>query len=271
MLLIVARAFEDDSVPHIADSVDAHRDVDTMLYELTFADLDILERRLARVAEGFKSAKPAQRDALARERDTLARVKADLEAGVHIRNQALTPDETRLLSGFQLLTAKPLVAAVNVGEDQLADIPSIEARLADEVQTARVRTAALCGSLEMELAQMDAAEEGEFRASLGVAGESGLERLIRLCYEALDLISFMTVGEDEVRAWPIVKGTPAIKAAGKIHTDLERGFIRGEVVTYADMVRCRTLAEARKDGVLRQEGKGYIVQDGDIMHVLFNV
>ena len=271
VLLIVARAFEDDSVPHIADSVDAHRDVDTMLYELTFADLDILERRLARVAEGFKSAKPAQRDALTRERDTLARVKSELEAGVHIRDQALTPDETRLLSGFQLLTAKPLVAAVNVGEDQLEAIPAIEARLAAEVQTARVRTAALCGSLEMELAQMDAAEEQEFRASLGVSGESGLERMIRLCYEALDLISFMTVGDDEVRAWPIVKGTPAIKAAGKIHTDLERGFIRGEVVAYADMVRCRTLAVARKDGVLRQEGKGYIVQDGDIMHVLFNV
>ena len=271
VLLIVARAFEDDSVPHIADSVDAHRDVDTMLYELTFADLDILERRLARVAEGFKSAKPAQRDALTKERDTLARVKSELEAGVHIRDQALAQDETRLLSGFQLLTAKPLVAAVNVGEDQLGDIPSIEARLAAEVQTPRVRTAALCGSLEMELAQMDAAEEGEFRASLGVAGESGLERMIRLCYEALDLISFMTVGDDEVRAWPIIKGTPAIKAAGKIHTDLERGFIRGEVVTYDDMVRCRTLAEARKDGVLRQEGKGYIVQDGDIMHVLFNV
>lgn len=270
-LLIVARAFENAAVPHIADSIDAHRDIDTMLFELTFADLDILERRLMRLAEGFKSAKAAQRATLNAERDTLARVKDGLETGVHIRDQALSADELRLLSGFQLLTAKPLVVVVNVGEDQLDQIPGVEERLAADVQTARVRTAALCGSLEMELAQMDAAEEQEFRASLGVVGETGLSRMIRLCYEALDLISFLTVGDDEVRAWPIASGTSAIKAAGKIHTDLERGFIRGEVVAYEDMARCRTLAEARRNGVLRQEGKNYIVQDGDIMHVLFNV
>ena len=270
-ILMVARAFDDPSVPHVADSIDAFRDIDTLLFELTISDLDILERRLARVAEGFKSAKAAERDALNKEQATLTRVKDELEAGVHVRDQSLTVDELRLLSGFQMLTAKPLVVVVNVGEDNLDDIPAIETRLADEVQTQRIRTAALCGKLEMELAQMDAEDEQEFRESLGVVGESGLSRVVNLCYEALDLISFMTVGDDEVRAWSITRGTPAVKAAGKIHTDLERGFIRGEVVTFANMVACRTLAEARKNGMLRQEGKNYTVQDGDIMHVLFNV
>ena len=270
-LLIVARAFHDPSVPHPADSVDAYRDIDTLLFELTISDLDILERRLARVAEGFKSAKTADRDALNKERATLSRVQADLEAGIHLRDQSLTNDELRLLSGFQMLTAKPLVIVVNIGEDQLDDTHAIEARLADEVETQKVRAAALCGKLEMELAQMDPDDEQEFRESLGIVGESGLSRLINLCYEALDLISFLTVGEDEVRAWPIRRGTPALKAAGRIHSDLERGFIRGEVITYDNMVACRTLAQARKNGMLRQEGKNYIVQDGDIMHVLFNV
>jgi ribosome-binding ATPase YchF (GTP1/OBG family) len=245
-ILMVARAFEDPAVPHVADSIDAFRDIDTLLFELTISDLDILERRLQRVTESFKGAKTAERDGLNKEHETLSRVRDSLEAGVHVRDQSLT-------------------------EDQLDDISAIESRLADEVQTARIRTASLCGKLEMELAQMDAEEENEFRESLGVAGESGLNRVINLCYAALDLISFITVGDVEVRAWPITRGTSALKAAGQIHSDIERGFIRGEVVTYENMVSCRTLAEARKNGVLRQEGKGYIVQDGDIMHVLFNV
>ena len=270
-ILMVARAFEDPSVPHVADSIDAFRDIETLLFELTISDLDILERRLQRVAEGFKGAKAAERDALNREQALLSRVTDDLEAGVHVRDQALNEDELRLLSGFQMLTSKPLIVVVNVGEELLNEIPAIEARLADEVQTERIRTAALCGTLEMELAQMDTEDEREFRESLGVVGESGLSRMINLCYEALDLISFLTVGDVEVRAWPITRGTPAVKAAGQIHTDMERGFIRGEVVTYENMVECRTLAEARRNGMLRQEGKNYVVQDGDIMHVLFNV
>ncbi len=270
-ILMVARAFDDPSVPHVADSIDAFRDIETLLFELTISDLDILERRLQRVAEGFKGAKTAERDALNKEQTILTRVSDDLEAGVHVRDQSLTEDELRLLSGFQMLTAKPLVVVVNVGEDQLDDIPPIEARLTDEVQTERIRTAALCGNLEMELAQMDSEDEQEFRESLGVVGESGLSRVINLCYEALDLISFLTVGDVEVRAWPVTRGTSALKAAGQIHSDMERGFIRGEVVTYDNLVSCRTLAEARKSGVLRQEGKNYIVQDGDILHVLFNV
>ena len=270
-ILMVARSFEDPSVPHINDSIDAFRDIETLLFELTISDLDILERRLQRVADGFKGAKAAERDALNKEQELLSCVRDELEVGVQVRDQSLTDDELRLLSGFQMLTAKPLIVVVNVGEGQLDGIPAIEARLKAEVETDRIRTVALCGKLEMELAQMDADDEQEFRESLGVVDESGLSRVINLCYEALDLISFLTVGDVEVRAWPITRGTSAVKAAGQIHTDMERGFIRGEVVTYENMVSCRTLAEARKNGVLRQEGKNYILQDGDIMHVLFNV
>ena len=272
-LLIVARAFEDPSVVHVSESLDAFRDIDSMLYELTFADLEILERRLSRVADGFKGARGSERDALTREQTTLDRIKSELEDGTHVRDQSVTEDEERLLSGFQLLTSKPLIVVVNAGEDQLDQIPDMEARLASEVGGANIKTAALCGKLEMELSQMgqNEEEETEFRATMGVAGESGLNRMIILSYSALNLISFLTVGEDECRAWPITRGMHAQKAAGKIHTDLERGFIRGEVVTYDDLCSCGTLAEARKMGVLRQEGKTYTVQDGDVMNILFNV
>lgn len=272
-ILIVARAFEDPSVPHVAESIDAFRDIDNMLYELTFADLEILERRLKRVDDSFKGARGTERDALTKEQATLERIKAELESGVHVRDQIVTEDEKRLLSGFQLLTSKPLIVVVNAGEDQLDQIADMETRLATEVEGSNIKTAALCGKVEMELAQMgqDAEEEADFRATMGVTGESGLNRMISLSYSALNLISFLTVGEDECRAWPITKGMAAQQAAGKIHTDLERGFIRGEVMTYDDLCSCRTLAEVRKRGLLRQEGKTYTVQDGDIMNILFNV
>jgi ribosome-binding ATPase YchF (GTP1/OBG family) len=159
---------------------------------------------------------------------------------------------------------------VNIGENQLDEADDLEKQSAPAVSGDAVRVAVLCGQLEMDLAQMDANDEAEFRESLG-AGESGLGRMIQLSYDVVGLISFLTVGEDEVRAWEVREGTPAQKAAGKIHTDLERGFIRAEVVPYDDLIECGSLAAARKRGVLRQEGKEYIVKDGDIMHVLFNV
>ncbi len=269
-LLIVARAFDDPSVSHVSNSIDPLRDIETMLYELAFSDLEILERRIARIADGFKGARGTERDALTKEQSLIERLKARLEEGVPIREQPLTSDEERMLVGFRFLTAKPLIVVVNVGEDQIPDIPSFEKRLTDQVSAPRVRATALCGKLEMELAQMDEADETEFREYLG-AGESGLNRMIRLSYDVLDLVTFLTVGEDEVRAWPIAKGTPAVKAAGKIHSDLERGFIRAEVVKYDDLVRCGSEAEAKRNGVLRQEGKTYVVNDGDVLHILFNV
>lgn len=269
-LLIVARAFQDPSVPHVLDSIDPYRDLETMLYELAFADIDIIDRRLTKLAEGLKSARTTEKEAVVKEQALLNSLKADLESGVPIRERNLEPDMDKLISGFQLLTSKPVILVVNVGEDQLGEISEIETKLTAEHTGPTVRTAALCGKLEMELAQMSSEDEEEFRTSLG-AGESGLNRMIRLSYDVLGLITFFTVGEDEDRAWTVARGTTALNGAGKIHTDLERGFIRAEVVKYEDLVECGGLVEAKRKGVLRQEGKTYEIKDGDIMHVLFNV
>ena len=269
-LLLVARSFEDPSVTHVYQGIDAFRDVETMLYELVFADLQILERRLTRLEESFKGAKAPEREALTKEQSLLARLKADLEAGTALRDQSLSTDESRALEGFQLLTAKPLLVVVNVGESELSGVPSVEARLAPAFDGPRVRTAALCGTLEMELAQMESAEEREYRESLG-AGDSGLERTIGLSYDAADLTTFFTGNPNEVRAWAVTRGDTALKAAGRIHSDFERGFIRAEVVTFENLAEAGSVAEARRRGVLRQEGKTYVVQDGDVINVLFNV
>ncbi|MBI3742866.1 MAG: redox-regulated ATPase YchF, partial [Chloroflexi bacterium] len=175
-----------------------------------------------------------------------------------------------LLANYQVLTAKPLLVVLNVDENQLAEGEKLEKELALKVQGPLVRGAVIAGKLESELGQMDEAEEREFRESLK-AGESGLARMLRCSYEVLGLISFFTVGPDECKAWTIASGTPAVKAAGKIHSDIERGFIRGEVVSYDDMVACGTLVEAKKRGLLRLEGKTYVVKDGDIINFLFSV
>lgn len=270
-LLLVVRAFDNPAVPHILDSIDPSRDIENLMYELTFVDLEILDRRISRISDGLKSAGGTDREILNREMQFLHTLKSELEQGTHIRDRAMSEAESRLLSGFQLLTGKPLIVVVNVDEEQLGEVSQIESELDNEVAGDKVRVAVLCGELEMDLAQMDETEDMEFRESLGIVLESGLKKMIRLSYSVLDLISFLTVGEDEVRAWPITRGTVAQKAAGKIHTDLERGFIRGEVVSYKDLRECGSLSDARKKGLLRQEGKEYVVRDGDIMHVLFNI
>ena len=269
-LFLVVRAFEDPSVAHVTGSVDPFRDVETMEYELVFSDLEILERRLGRVAEQFKGAKAPEREALNSEQALLSRLKEALEAGTPIRDQSLQQDERRQISGFQLLTAKPLIVVANVGEDQLPEPAAIEQRLSSQLAGSRVRATALCGKLEMELSQMEPSEEQEFRQSLELA-ESGLERMVRLSHDVSEVITFFTGNANEVRAWTIPEGTTALKAAGGVHSDMERGFIRAEVVKFDELQRCGSVAEARKQGVLRQEGKGYEVQEGDVINVLFNV
>ena len=269
-LAIVARGFEDPSVPDGGDGVDAFRDIETMLYELTFADLDILDRRIDRIDQNSKRTRSGDRDALIRERALMSVLKEGLESGVRIRNQKLSPDEHRRVNEFQFLTDKPLIIVVNTGEDQAVDVDQIQVRLDSEVAEDGVLTAVLVGSLEMELGQMSPEEETEFRESLGI-GESGLDRMVRLSYEALDRITFFTGGPKDVRAWTITNGDSAQRAAGAIHSDMERGFIRAEVVAYDDLVKFGSEGESRKHGVLRQEGKDYVVSDGDVVHVLFNV
>jgi len=269
-LVIVARSFEDPSVPDGGDGVDAFRDIETMLYELTFADLEILERRIERIDQNNKGARAGDRDALVRERALMSSLKDGLESGVPVRKQNLSPDESKRVNEFQFLTAKPVIVMVNAGEDQVDEIDGIQERLDSEIAEDDVLTAVLVGSLEMELGQMSAEDEAEFRESLAV-GESGLDRMVRLSYQALDQITFFTGGPKEVRAWTITNGDSAERAAGVIHSDMERGFIRAEVVTYEDLARYGSEAESRRQGVLRQEGKTYAVRDGDVVHVLFNV
>lgn len=269
-LLVVARAFDDPSVSHVEYSIDHMRDVETMLLELSFADVEVLDRRLARLAEGSKGAQAPERQAIASETSLLERLRSALDAGAPVRDQTLSQDEARLLEGFQLLTAKPVIVMVNAGESQMAGAAEMEEQLASAFEAARVRTAVVCGLLEMELAQMEPPEEKEFRESLGL-GESGLDRMIRLSHDVGDLITFFTGNANEVRAWTIPRETAAVQAAGKVHSDFERGFIRAEVVPFDELAACGSLAEARKRGVLRQEGKSYLVQDGDVVNVLFNV
>jgi GTP-binding protein YchF len=269
-LVAVVRAFEDPSVIHPDGSIDPGRDAATMNLELTFSDLAIIERRLERLENQLKAAKPAERQAYQREKDLLARFKASLEEEKPVRDMDLGEADLRAISNFQFLSAKPLLIAVNIGEEQLERAAALESDLNAVCRTPRCRVSAFCGKLEAELARMDENEAAEFRADYGLT-ESGLARAVRLSYEISDMISFFTVGEDECRAWPIRRGTTAQKAAGKIHSDLEKGFIRAETISYDNLVRCGSLAEGRKQGVLRQEGKEYLVQDGDVLNILFNV
>ena len=269
-LMVVARVFEDPSVPHVADSIDPLRDVKNMLSELAFSDLQILERRLTRLDEQFKGTKAPERDALNKEQALLNGLKADLEGGVLVRDQSFSADDARLLEGFQLLTAKPLMVVVNVDESQVSGPSWSETGLSPLVTGPRVRAAALCGKLEMELVQMESAEEQEFRESLEL-GESGLNRMINLSHDVLGLITFFTGNPNDVRAWTVPEGTTAVKAAGKIHSDFERGFIRAEVVGFDNLAQCGSIADARRQGVLRQEGKNYVVTEGDVINILFNV
>jgi len=269
-LLLVVRAFNDPSVPHPQTTIDPFRDLDTMNMELAFSDMAILERRVKRLDDTLKGAKTQERDAAIKEKAILERIKAELENGTPIREQKTSPSELPLLENYKFLTAKPLLVALNIDEDQLPQSAKLEQEMAARLKSQQTLAVVLAGKLEAELAQMQGEEEEEFRKSLG-AGESGLSRMLRLSYQLLGLIAFFTVGEDECRAWTITRGDEALKAAGKIHSDIERGFIRAEVIAYDDLIACGSLAEGRKKGLLRQEGKAYVVKDGDIAHFLFNV
>ena len=269
-LINVVRAFTDESIPHIEGSLDVDRDIDTTNLELAFSDLAIIEKRLERIKVSLKGAKPPERQGLLREEELLMKVKADLEKDIPVRELKLTTDEARTITNYQFLTAKPLLIVVNIGEEQLPQAASLEAELDSHYSQPNCRIIALCGKLEMELTQLDNSAAEGFRAEFGIR-ESGLDRIIKLSYELLGLISFFTIASGEVKAWSIQNGTNALKAAGKIHSDMERGFIRAAVISYDDLVKCGSVAEARKRGLLRLEGKEYIVQDGDVITFLFNV
>ncbi len=269
-LINVVRAFTDEKIPHIEGSLDVARDIATMDLELTFSDLTIIERRLQRMELSLKGAKPSERQGLLQEQEMLMKIKSDLEKDVPIRELRLTTDEARMISNYQFLTAKPLLIVVNIGEDQIPEAESLEAELSAKYSRPHSGVITVCGKLEMELSQLDNSAAEEFRADFGLT-EFGLDRITKSAYELLGIISFFTTASSEVKVWSIQNGTSALKAAGKIHSDMERGFIRAEVISYHDLVKSGSLAEARKKGLLRLEGKNYTVQEGDVITFLFNV
>ena len=269
-LIHVVRAFQDPTVPHPQGTVNPLRDVATMRSELAFSDLVILDRRAQRIEAGMKGARGHERDLFLREQELLERIREGLEREEPAHRQSFSGEDARLLANYQLLTAKPLLVVHNTGEESLANQSEIEGLLAQTLEQYGLQAVALCAKLEGELAQLRPDEEREFRSSLGVE-ESGVQLLVQQSLALLGMGSFFTFVSQEVRAWTVPKGTLAARAAGSIHSDMERGFIRAEVVSFDDMVACGSIAEARKRGVLRSEGKAYPVQDGDVITFLFNV
>lgn len=263
-LLHVVRAFEDESVPHIRGSVNPQRDLRDLDSELLLADLAVVERRIERIAR--EASRPGTiGDAARSEMELLNPLKAALEAETPLRDLDLSPADLQRLRGFGFLTLKPVLVVLNVGDEGPLDSPSI---LAYPHKHSAV--IALRGGLEREIAQMDEASAELFLSEYGIA-EPSLRRLIRLSYDLLGVQSFFTVGPDEVRAWTMARGGTAVDAAGTIHTDLARGFIRAEVVGYDDLLTAGSLAEAKNRGLLRLEGRDYVVKDGDILEIRFNV
>lgn len=265
----VVRCFEDTNVVHVDGNVDPLRDIETINLELIFSDLEILERRYAKAVKGARNDK-----SLAKEVALLERLKAHLEENKLAKVfEPADEDEEALLISYNLLTYKPVIFAANVSEDDLAD----DGASNEYVQSVRKFAAendsevfVICAQIEQEIAELDDDEKQEFLEDLGLK-ESGLEKLIKASYSLLGLISYLTSGEDETRAWTIKKGTKAPQAAGKIHTDFERGFIRAEVVNYQDLLDCKTYAAAKDKGLVRLEGKEYVVKDGDVILFRFNV
>jgi GTP-binding protein YchF len=268
-LLHVVRAFEDPAVPHPEGSVDPWRDLERLDLEFTLADLSVMEKRLERLKSSGHHGTPAEREANDRELALLERLHEPLAAGRPLRGEGLTPDEEKSIRGFRFLTQKPVLVLLNVGEADLPREPEIVAGIGGRYRHAGALVDALSAKIEMELGELEPEEAAVFMDELGLE-ESSLDRVIRLSYRLLGLVSFLTAGPDEVRAWPIPHGSSAVDAAGAIHTDLAHGFIRAEVVPYEDLLALKSMAEARKHGKLRSEGKTYLVHDGDVIEILFS-
>ena len=265
----VVRCFEDTNVIHVDGSVDPLRDIETINLELIFSDLEILERRIAKTTKVARNDKEA-----AKELEFMKRVKEHLEAGnIAITMNLENEDEQAYMKEYNLLTYKPVIYAANVAEDDPADDGAASTyvqAVRGYAQEQNSEVFVICAQIEQEIAELDDDEKKMFLEDLGLE-ESGLEKLIKASYRLLGLISFLTSGEDETRAWTIKIGTKAPQAAGKIHTDFERGFIKAEVVNYQDLLDCGSYAGAREKGLVRMEGKDYVVKDGDVILFRFNV
>ena len=265
----VVRCFEDTNVIHVDGSIDPARDIETINLELIFSDLEILERRIAKTTKTARMDKTAAKELALQEK-----IKAHLEDGKPaITLELEDEDEQMWMSSYNLLTGKPVIYAANVAEDDLADDAASNPYVRKVRELAAEQNSGvfvICAQIEQENAELDEEERRMFLEDLGIQ-ESGLEKLIKASYELLGLMSFLTAGEDETRAWTIKVGTKAPQAAGKIHTDFERGFIKAEVVNYRDLLDCGSYAGAREKGLVRMEGKDYVVRDGDVILFRFNV
>jgi ribosome-binding ATPase len=264
-LLMIVRAFKDERVPHIEGRIDPAKDAATLWAELVLADLDVVEKRIARIEEALRKGKKTESH---HELALLKRCYAALQEEQPLQSMSLTAEEERLLRGFQFLTAKPSLLVVNTDEEASGEPVGLEGM--PRVGTSQAASMAISAKLELELADLPSDEASAFRAELGLE-VSAAPQLRQACYDLLRVMTFFTVGSDEVRAWTIPLGATALQAAGAIHSDLAQGFIRAEVVAYEALIRCGSLAAARHEGLLRLEGKEYLVADGDIMTIRFNV
>ena len=267
-IIHVVRCFEDGNIVHVDGSIGPARDIETINLELIFADLEMLEKRIDRTRKMMKS---GDKKFLV-EVELYERIKTALESGMPVRAMTFSPEELDLVGQIFLLTSKPVLYAANVSEDDLqsgssnrhlAELQEIASKEGSEVLV-------ICAKIEEEIAQLEDYEKAVFLEELGLK-ESGLDRLIKASYKLLGLMSYLTAGPQEVRAWTIVKGTKAPQAAGKIHSDFERGFIRAEIVAYDDLMKCGSYVAAREKGLVRSEGKEYVMQDGDVTLFRFNV
>ena len=265
----VVRCFEDPNVIHVDGSINPLRDIETIELELVFSDLEILERRISKVSRSARNDKGA-----AKELTVLEKLKSHLEEGKPVKTLEFEDeDEEAMVSGYNLLTQKPVIFAANVSEDDLADDGASNPFVQEVREYAAGQNSevfVICAQIEQEIAELDDDEKKMFLEDLGLQ-ESGLEKLIKASYRLLGLLSYLTAGEDETRAWTIRQGTKAPQAAGKIHTDFERGFIKAEVVNYQDLLDCGSYAGAREKGLVRMEGQDYVVKDGDVILFRFNV
>ena len=264
----VVRCFENDDIIHVDGSVDPARDIETINLELIFSDIEMVERRIDRTAKAMKGDK-----SLAKEYEFLKALKAHLEEGKSARSIECDDDEKAIIGDIALLTSKPVIYACNMSEDDFANSIQSNERFNAVCKIAAEdgsQVLPICAEMEAEIASLDKEEKEMFLSDLGIE-QGGLDLLIQRSYDLLGLISYLTAGTPEVRAWTIKKGTKAPQAAGKIHSDFEKGFIRAEVISFENLMECGSLAAAREKGLIRSEGKEYVMKDGDVVHFLFNV
>ena len=263
----VVRCFENTNIVHVDGSIDPIRDLETINLELILSDIEVLGRRIDKTKKDIKSNKKLQV-----ELDLFERVNTALEEGITARSLEFSEDEKKIMEDLRLLTYKPVIYVANVSEDDIANTAENKyvSQLCEKAAEEGAKVIAICADIEAEIAKLEDSEKAEFLQELGIE-ESGLNRLIKASYRLLGLISYLTAGPKEVRAWTIVNGTKAPQAAGKIHSDFERGFIRAEIIAYEDLIACGNMVAAKEKGLVRSEGKDYVIKDGDVVLFRFNV